>query len=81
MPDPDGSVTTDYRPGSGDTDTFITDQRFQDIVIEEAQVTLQGDITVISDDHFEIDDGSRVFIDGNVTLVSFEDFQQEKSPS
>ncbi|MHC4765025.1 MAG: hypothetical protein ACYTF2_07955 [Planctomycetota bacterium] len=75
VPDPDGSTPPDLRPGTGDTVTINSDERFDDIVVEEAQLTLQGDITVVCNDLLEIDDLSKCYIDGNVTLIAFGDFE------
>jgi hypothetical protein len=75
VPDPGGPTPPDLRPGAGDSVTINSDERFDDVVIEEAEVTLQGDITVVCDDLFEVDDLSMLYIDGNVTLVVFRDFE------
>jgi hypothetical protein len=75
VPDPDGSTPPDLRPGTGDTVTITSDKRYDDIVVEEAELLLQGDITVVCDDLLEIDDQSKCYIDGNVTLVAFGDFE------
>ena len=75
VPDPDGSTPPDLVPDAGDSVTITSDERFDDIVIEEAQLTLQGDITVVADDLIEIDDQSKCYIDGNVTLIAFGDFE------
>jgi hypothetical protein len=74
VPDP-GSSPPDLRPSAGDSVTITSDERFDDIVVEDAQLTLQGDITVVCDDLLEIDDQSKCYIDGNVTLIAFGDFE------
>jgi hypothetical protein len=75
VPDPGGPAPPDLQLGSGDSVTITSDKRFDDIIVEDAELTLQGDITVVSDDIFEIDDQSKVIIDGNVTIVAFRDFE------
>jgi Tfp pilus assembly protein PilX len=75
VPDPDSPTPPDLRPSAGDSVTINSDERFDDIVVEDAQLTLQGDITVVCDDLLEIDDQSKCYIDGNVTLIAFGDFE------
>ncbi|MHC4080537.1 MAG: hypothetical protein ACYS15_14970 [Planctomycetota bacterium] len=75
VPDPGSPTPPDLRPSAGDSVTITSDERFDDIVVEEAELTLQGDITVVCDDLLEIDDQSKCYIDGNVTLVAFGDFE------
>ncbi|MHC4429662.1 MAG: DUF7305 domain-containing protein [Planctomycetota bacterium] len=73
--DPGGPTPPDLDPGPGDSITITSDDRFDDIIVEEAQLTLQGNITVVCDGIFEIDDQSKCYIDGHVTVVAFEDFE------
>jgi hypothetical protein len=75
VPDPGGPTPPDLVPDAGDSITITSDERFDDIVVEEAELTLQGDITVVCDDLLEIDDQSKCYIDGNVTLITFGDFE------
>jgi hypothetical protein len=75
VPDPGGPTPPDLQPSGGASVTINSDERFDDVIVEDAELLLQGDITVISDDLFEIDDQSKVTIDGNVTIVAFRDFE------
>jgi len=75
VPDPGGPTPPDLEPDAGDSVTITTDRRFDEIIVEEAELTLQGDITVVCDDLLEIDDQSKCYIDGNVTLITFGDLE------
>jgi hypothetical protein len=79
VPDPESPTPPDLRPGAGDSVTINSDERFDDIVVEEAELRLEGDITVVCDDLIEIDDQSKCYIDGNVTLIAFGDFEVKDS--
>jgi len=59
---------------NGATVTVSTNDRFDDIVVKNgAQWILQGDITIVAEHNLEVTAGSTVVIDGNVTLVVFND--------
>jgi len=75
VPDPGGPTPPDLVPDAGDSVTITTDKRFDEVIVEEAELTLQGDITIVCDDLIEIDDQSKCYIDGNVTLITFGDLE------
>jgi hypothetical protein len=75
VPYPDGFLRPDLVLYTGDTATISTDRRYDDVWIDSGELTLSGDVTIVCDDYFGLDDGARVYIDGNVKIVVFYDFQ------
>lgn len=59
---------------NGDTVTKTISDRYDNIIVEgDSQWTLQGDITIVVDNDLRIWSNSTIIIDGNVTLIVFED--------
>ncbi len=73
-PSPNPSVNT-----FGENYTYAMDGRWDQVTHENSHVTLQGDITLVTDDDQRLLAGSELTIDGNVTLVVFGDFVMDNS--
>ncbi len=83
-PDPGVTEPEDPSPNSpldtlGQTITYTTDGRWDRVIYENSQVTLQGDITLVTDDDRRLLVGTTLKIDGNVTLVVFGDLIMDNS--
>ncbi len=83
-PDPGVIEPEDPSPNSpldtvGQTITYTTDGRWDRVIDENSQVTLQGDITLVTDDDRRLLVGTTLKIDGNVTLVIFGDLIMDNS--
>ncbi|MEE9129777.1 MAG: hypothetical protein V3T84_07135 [Phycisphaerales bacterium] len=83
-PDPGVTEPQDPSPNAplntlGQTITYNTDGRWDRVIDENSQVTLQGDITLVTDKNRELLGGTKLFIDGNVTMVVFGDLIMDNS--
>ncbi len=74
--DPSPNSTVD---SVGETITYNTDGRWGRMIDENSHVTLQGDITLVTDNDRKLLVGTTLRIDGNVTLVIFGDLIMDNS--
>ncbi len=74
--DPSPNLTVD---SVGETITYNMDGRWDRVIDENSSVTLQGDITLVTDDDRRLLGGTMLKIDGNVTLVIFGDLIMDNS--
>lgn len=83
-PDPGVTEPEDPSPNSsldtvGETITYTADGRWDQVTDENSQVTLHGDITLVTDHDRRLLVGTVLRIDGNVTLVVFGDLIMDNS--
>ena len=83
-PDPGVTEPEDPSPNPtvdsvGETITYNTNGRWDQVIDENSQVTLHGDITLVTDDDRRLLVGTTLKIDGNVTLVVFGDLIMDNS--
>ena len=83
-PDPGVTAPEDPSPNPtvetfGETYTYAMDGRWDRVTHENSHVTLQGDITLVTDDDQRLLAGTKLTIDGNVTLVIYGDLVMDNS--
>ena len=83
-PDPGVTVPEDPSPNEpvntfGETYVYATDERWDQVTHENSHITLQGVITLVTDNDQRLLAGSTLTIDGNVTLVVFGDLIMDNS--
>ncbi len=83
---PDSGVTEPLDPSpnapvntSGAVLTYALGGRWEDVVHDNSQVTFLGDITLITDKNRELLGGTKLLIDGTVTMVVFGDLVMDNS--